>query len=367
MTMPDYSQWSVAELIRGLKNLDGELYPERKQEMARQITLKQDRSSPSYEADHRSVTTRFKAFLFDLIFAFGPYLIVDQVIAYPFDTQYLDLMAMLWFFGYFALFEVFLKKPSPGKQLLNLTVSTTDEQTNPMGSMLLRTAIVTVLFMYSQISDMLLSVLPPYVDNGVVSLLFCVWLYTLYLAVFSPDRTMVHDILSNTLVEDKNNTEQSPPATWHHARIFAGCSVAYLIYSLFYVDVLLDQIDHEIPQTIEQTSTDEQPDTDTNAAPEVPIDVYLQNKITEQLNIRNTVTFVQRKAWSLGKEGTTLSLNFTVWMPLMAWNDSNNKKILDILLAELKITPGYYDEGSITLMTGTSPLTLKQSVELNMP
>ncbi|MFT4927110.1 MAG: hypothetical protein ACI8WB_003216, partial [Phenylobacterium sp.] len=37
MTDPDYQQWSLSELVEGIKHIDSTLYPERKQEMECQI------------------------------------------------------------------------------------------------------------------------------------------------------------------------------------------------------------------------------------------------------------------------------------------------------------------------------------------
>ncbi len=60
--------------------------------------------------------------------------------------------------------------------------------------------------------------------------------------------------------------------------------------------------------------------------------------------------------WGLGDgadESATRTLEIDVWLPWLAWNDATAQKAVEVVLDELEAPVGYFDNGTITVRTGT--------------
>jgi uncharacterized RDD family membrane protein YckC len=238
MDNPDHSKWSLNALNSWLENHDDDTQPQLKQEIQTQIRIKTRALERDKEkAEYRSITKyRSMAFSFDLIFAYGPYLLCNALLVYPGSSLLLDVFGLVFFVSYFIFFEGYLAKPSPGKRLFRLTLVDNAGLPPKFTSILLRTAIMVVLFSIVEWPY----ILPELLDLVIRVLLYSALIYSTYLALFSTDKLQLVDVLSKTSVchaIDNQSPEdiiaginRNKTPMHHHGIIVAGLFCALLLF-----------------------------------------------------------------------------------------------------------------------------------------
>lgn len=72
------------------------------------------------------------------------------------------------------------------------------------------------------------------------------------------------------------------------------------------------------------------------------------------------------RTWSSsGGDRVTLQLN--VWIPAVVWSESTRAKVIESAVKDLRVQPGYYDEGELILWTGGGFLKISISHRLDLP
>ncbi len=359
MTNPDYSQWSLNELHSGLEDIDVDTQPQHMQEIQTQIRVKtRALEREKTQTKHRSITlNRVKAFSFDLIFTYGPYLVINTLFVYPKNSAWLDVFGLIFFVSYFLFFEGFLTKPSPGKRLFRLKLVNSAGLPPKFTSILLRMAIITMLISALQWPN----VLPQLLDLIINALLYSAVLYSIYLASFSSDKHILLDIVSKTWVchaiddqspEDTvDGISQSRTTIRHHGTIMAGLFCVMLL-GIFSLGNMLN--------TQQQTQTSAQ-----------SIDQHLENIIGDQLNIKSKITVndiaISRFSSQAPNKESYNELQVIVQISLWDWNKTNQQKIVEMVMDALTVTPDYYKSGSIELKTSWGIMDQSQTTYLDMP
>ncbi len=368
---PDYSNYSLEELYEAYRSIDKERYKDRALTILKEIK-KRESENPLQETNPQSQKKlwleRAKAFLLDYLLFITIWIVIDNLIFIPVPHFLISLLSVILFCAYFALTEG--RNPlniSPGKRIMNLQIISHDGAPPSQKTVIFRAAIIAALLVFDW--ETLFSSLPV---PGIIMILAATIpigfiFYNIWLAIKSPAGRMLQDYLTKTEVVFSPATARNPinapeTAEKNYQRTpdkdigFAIIIITILAFTLF---------TDSISSAAGTGSIWDFPDSSTQT-----INTTLENTVVNELNLRTRieVTTHLTKRFSTGsKSGAEKTLEVSIWIPATHFQQSTRERIMNSVLENITVTPGFYDAGTVIVWTGGEYLYWEYSFDLTLP
>lgn len=308
---------------------------------------------------------RLKAFIADYVIVVVAWAILDNLVYFPIPNVVIELGAALFFCGYFVLFEGMSKiNQSPGKRWVGLKVVTLDGHQVSNKAVFWRSAIVATIIIVD--FTWLLGLLQ--VPGAVVWLGWSIpaglVVYNAWLAVKQPGGSMLQDHFTATRVVPISATPQDTPAMsavgdpeplirFPRPGLAVNCILAVSILTLACV--------HGIHSFVGVGDPWSWPDAEVSN-----VETIMEQAVAEEMGFRCYVSLTASREITSGSEDV-LSLEISVWIPAVRWNEETIARLPATVLEPLIITPGLYDRANLVIWTGFENINAHRNFNLDLP
>lgn len=259
--------------------------------------------------------------------------LVNNAISAPVAEVFMSLLAVAFFCLYFGVSEGIGKtRGSLGKRLLSLRLVSRDGSLPKSTSVVARAAILTAILLPPW--DSILAALPfgqdmPTLASVLAAIPMTLILYNVWLAFRRPDGLMLQDALTRTRVLPSAIFREEPTV---RAPIFAGhLPTVWPRRDVCLLALLIGIVSGCYFRNYFQSASD--------------LDTAMEATIAREVGVRSSVSVATE--WSVGSDKSGRTLEVSIWLPAIVWNDKTIKKSMDAALSELNVEPGFYSSGEI--------------------
>jgi hypothetical protein len=319
-------------------------------------------------------TRRSIAFLIDCVLAFLAWGIVNNLVTAHIPETVMSLGSVAFFCGYFLLTEGRGRvRASLGKRLLKGAVVQSDGAAPPPRTVVLRAAVLAPLFAFDW-DRAIIDLAPEFVWPGellAISVTLGFMMFNIWLLIRGPGRLMMQDALTDTIVIDRRAVAADAPfpardrgqryrrgPPWiiptdqrHHRHRLPWMIAAAIILVLSLgawgaVKLLWPRLaDLFVAQAF--------------------VAHELEAKVWTEDGVRSRCKLTEAYEWMAGETGQR-NLWVTVWIPAVAWR-ATAERVASTVAKTLKVTPGYFNNITVTITTGGTPLNYSTRFTLKAP
>ena len=407
---PAYARYTLDELQDAYAHIDRLKYPERAERLRDELEKRRSEASrrESLEVDlpleaesaglesqlaRRAVRAmrdlrlrRATAFLYDyflvVVLAAG----VDNLVSAPVPELLLEFVAPVLFVLYFIA-STFVGRPgtSLGKQLVGVETMRADGTPVTTARIAARASVLALLVLFpweSLLSALSRGSLPVIVLVAITAIRSVLIIYSILMVLRDPGGRTLHDQVAKTKViltklpeslskfletldplptsEDQASevVVEGPRARRGIERpmlLLPALAIALggaLVFGAFVSGVLeADPLDY-VRTPIGEVSR---------------VERILEGAVAESHSIRSRIGITTSVAWNSSEPESRRGLTVDVWIPAVSWNPRTRDEVMETVLENLKVTPGFYDEGAIRVWTGFQYLSFTVTKTLVLP
>jgi len=306
------------------------------------------------------------AFLVDSAIFWALWGVIDNLVTVPISEGLMSFGELALFCLYFGLAEGSGgKRASLGKRIARIEVVSRDGQQPTSISIIARSAILAVIFVldWGKVLSLIPFTSPPFLMLTLAwTIPASIILYNVLLSIRGPERVMLHDGLTYTKVirsihASTKTLDTLPTPLPPRKREWPRPALCWkLVIAVSLVGIIFIGTSSNIPEKSAEEAIAQK--LGVRSRVDVKDMREWKSSVGKSVNFSYSFSFEKRASKghlydiSIEHKKMIRSLQISIWMPFIIWNDAMIHRMVGVALQSLTIEPGYFDSGTIKVHTG---------------